>query len=282
MHPATDNPDTFASVWGSAGLLNGNRAGLVSVTYRHLSPPEIVKLAEEAGLKVLEWGGDVHVPVGNIEAARRVKTLTCDAGLETICYGSYYRVGHEAEGSMPAFDGVLATAIALGAPSIRVWAGTQGSDESDDGYFRRVCEDAGRIADLAGAYGVRIAFEFHGGTLNDNAEAAARLLAALPHPNIGTLWQPLVSLDEEQQFRSLVAVLPRLAHVHVFHWLPGDPIDRRPLSEGAGSWRAWLKKMHATGRSPDCLLEFVQHDRPSVLGPDAATLGGLLAEPHGD
>lgn len=255
---------------------NEGRAGLVTVTFRPLPPEEIVAVARKSGLEVLEWGGDVHVPAGDTRRAWEVAALTRDAGLETICYGSYYRVGHEGEGGKPPFTEVLATAVALDAPSIRVWAGTRGSDAADADYFSRVCHDANRIAGLASEEGVRIAFEFHDGTLNDNAEAAGKLLAALPHANIDTLWQPLVSLDAEQHDRSLRVVLPRLAHAHVFHWLPGDPIDRRPLSEGAGPWRRWLATMRAAGRSPDCLLEFVRGDGIAAFAADATALVGML------
>ena len=252
------------------------RAGLVTVTFRRLSPEEIIGVAREAGLSVLEWGGDVHVPAGETKRAREVAALTRAAGLETLCYGSYYRVGHEGEGGHPPWSDVLATAVALGAPSIRVWAGTRGSGGAGDAYFARVRDDANRVADLAAGQGVRIAFEFHDGTLNDNADAAARLLEALPHPNIDTLWQPLVSLDAGQRDRSLQVVLPRLAHVHAFHWLPGDPIDRRPLSEGAALWETWLAAMRAAGRRPDCLLEFVRGDDPAVLTGEAGVLRKLI------
>lgn len=252
------------------------RPGLVTVTFRQLLPEQIVGAASKYGLKVLEWGGDVHVPAGDINRARQVATLTRNAGLETICYGSYYRAGHEGEEWQPTFDDVLASAVALGAPSIRVWAGMRGSEMADEAYFSRVCGDAMRIADMAAAEGLRIAFEFHGGTLNDTAESSAKLLAALPHRNIDTLWQPLVSLDAAMQDRSLEVVLPRLAHIHVFHWLPGKSIDRRPLSEGVGAWSAWMSTMRAANRFPDALLEFVPGDRPSVLNQEASTLQSLL------
>ena len=255
---------------------NGGRPGLVTVTFRQLSPEEIIAVAKGAGLEVLEWGGDVHVPAGDTRRAREVAALARDAGLETICYGSYYRVGHEGEGGKPGFADVLATAAALGAPSIRVWAGTRGSEAADQAYFARVCDDSNRIADLAAEQGVRIAFEFHDGTLNDNAESSAKLLAALPHPNIDTLWQPLVSLSAEQRDRSLRTALPRLGHVHVFHWLPGDPIDRRRLAEGSALWKSWLAVMRAAGGKPDCLLEFVPGDDPGVLAGEAAQLAKLL------
>lgn len=252
------------------------RPGLVTVTFRPLAPEQIVEIAKSNGLQVLEWGGDVHVPAGDTKRAREVAALTRGAGLETICYGSYYRAGHEGEGGKPPFSDVLETAVSLGAPCIRVWAGMRGSQDADEPYFLRVCADANRIAGLAQSRGVRIAFEFHDGTLNDNAEAAARFFGALPHPNIFSLWQPLVSLDEEQRDRSLRVVIPRLAHVHVFHWLPGDPIDRRPMLEGEDHWRAWLNTIREAGCSADALLEFVRGDACGALVEDAVVLRRLL------
>ena len=38
--------------------------GLVSVTFRKLSPEEIVQLVVSSGLKGIEWGGDIHLPHG--------------------------------------------------------------------------------------------------------------------------------------------------------------------------------------------------------------------------
>src|SRR2546421_12786695 len=65
--------------------------GLVSVTFRQLAPAAVVDLAVRAGLCGIEWGADVHVP--DVPAARRVASLTGDAGLVVACYGSYPRPG---------------------------------------------------------------------------------------------------------------------------------------------------------------------------------------------
>lgn len=257
--------------------MNRARSGLVTVTFRALPPEEVIRVAKDSRLSVLEWGGDVHVPAGDVRRAAEVAALTSQAGLSTICYGSYYRAGHEGEGEGATFGEVLETAVALKAPAIRVWAGTRGSDQADATYVRTVCKDLGRIATLAEDKGVRVALEFHGGTLNDTPEASRALLAALPHPNLDSLWQPLVSLSRRMQDESLEVVLPRLAHVHVFQWLPGHPVERRPLRDGADAWRGWFARMREAGKSPDALLEFVRDDDPSNLPPDAAVLSELLA-----
>ena len=186
--------------------------GLVSVTFRQLAPAAIVALVNRVGLDAIEWGGDVHVPHGDIRTAREVRQMTHDAGLEIPSYGSYYRVGS----SEPVpFENVLETAVELGAPVIRVWAGIQGSDRADDATWARVIEDSHRIADLAQVAGLGIAYEYHGNTLTDTDAAASRLLAAVDHPAVGTYWQLREAVPLELQLLGLRAILPRLAHVHV-------------------------------------------------------------------
>jgi 3-dehydroshikimate dehydratase len=45
--------------------------GLVSVTFRKLTPVEVAGLVKKGGLKSIEWGGDIHVPHGDL--ARRAR-----------------------------------------------------------------------------------------------------------------------------------------------------------------------------------------------------------------
>ena len=94
------------------------KTGLTSVTFRQKSPEEIIALAKEAGLTGIEWGGDIHVPAGDTKTASEIGRKTREAGLAVLSYGSYYR-GDEGEDFAP----VLASAKALGAPVIRIWAG---------------------------------------------------------------------------------------------------------------------------------------------------------------
>ena len=105
------------------------KSGLCSVTFRKLPAAEVVELVVRAGLDGIEWGGDVHVLHGEIDLAREVGEMTLAKGLEIPSYGSYYRVA-ESEKQGLTFDTVLQTAVALGAPLIRVWAGARGSADA--------------------------------------------------------------------------------------------------------------------------------------------------------
>lgn len=252
------------------------RAGLVSVSFRKLSARDLVDLAAGSGLSCVEWGGDIHVPHGDIAIARDVAKMTADGGLAVSAYGSYYRVG-ESEAAGLSFQAVLDTAVALGAPTIRVWTGKKASAESDPAYRQAVATDALRVATMAEEAGVIVGYEYHAHTLTDTLESARSLLAATDHPAIQCLWQPAVGLSMEAALATLDVVMPRLCHVHAYYW--GETgADRFPLGDGRERWRQYLSRIRAAGHDPDVLLEFVPDDDPAVLPREAATLRELLAE----
>lgn len=247
--------------------------GLLSVTFRNLSPAQIAALAASSGLGAMEWGGDVHVPPGRADIAGEVRKITADAGLRTAAYGSYFRV---AAGTDDEFAAVLESAEALGAPSIRVWAGTKGSWESDASHMQHVADEALRLADKAARAGIVLSFEFHGGTVNDTREASLRFLAAADHPNLATYWQPPLKVPEDESLAGLRDMLPRVRDVHVFHWTVGDEgIVRHPLSEGKDTWRRVFDILRGTGRDHAVMLEFVRDDSTESFIEDARTLLAL-------
>jgi sugar phosphate isomerase/epimerase len=249
--------------------------GLVSITFRKLSCAEIVALVRKAGLQGIEWGGDVHVPHGDLSRAREVRELTQENGLATAAYGSYYRAG-QSEGAGLAFERVLETAVELGAPTIRVWPGVAGSDAVDEEGRWKIIEDLRRIAVLAAKVGVTITTEFHGGTLTDTNESAGRLLVEVDHPNVFTGWQPHNGEETGECVAGLREVLPRVSTIHVFHWWP-TAAERHPLADGAERWaRFWPLLGQAPG-DRHALLEFVQGDEPAAFLRDAATLREWLA-----
>jgi hypothetical protein len=128
--------------------------GLVSVTFRKLTPPQIVELVSLGRLVGVEWGGDVHVPHGDLARGEEVGRMTRDAGLAVAAYGSYFEVGEsEAEGL--SFASVLETALALGAPLIRVWAGRSGPAQTDATTRQRIIADSQRITRTSPRYGKR-------------------------------------------------------------------------------------------------------------------------------
>ncbi|HZG58266.1 sugar phosphate isomerase/epimerase family protein [Paenibacillus sp.] len=249
------------------------RTGLLSITFRSLPPAEVVRLAAEAGLDAIEWGGDVHAPHGDRAAAAEAARLTREAGLTVRGYGSYYRLG--VEGQPFGFEDVLASAVALGAPAIRVWAGNRASAEADDAWRERVTAEARRVAETAKAEGIVVCLEYHANTLTDTCDSAIRLLREADSANLRTLWQPAIGLSAAERLDELTRVSPWLEYVHAYYWVDGE---RRPFAEGAEEWERYLRAVRELPGERHAMLEFVRDDAPGQLLEDAGALKRLVRD----
>ena len=253
-----------------------NKTGLVSITFRQKSTEEIIDLAQKNRLDGIEWGSDVHVPVGNLENARAVGNETRAAKLEVVAYGSYYRAGAENEFQ---FYQVLETAVALGAPAIRVWAGNKGTERTTEKEWQTVAEDLHRIGELADRENVQVHLEYHDATLTDSAENTMNLLKAVDHPNLFTYWQPSVGIFTDARLASIGQVAPRLANVHVFNW---DFIFRLPLVVGRNQWQRFIDKIDSIQSEylsdRYFMLEFVKDDDETQFKKDAQVLIELIKQ----
>ena len=221
------------------------KTSVASVTFRRKSVCEVAELARRAGLDAVEWGGDIHVPPGNAQAARAALHCTRENGLTVSAYGSYYRAGAEED-----FGPVLETALSLGCRVIRVWAGRQGS---------ALCTQEER---------------YHADTLTDTLASALALLGEAP--GLRTLWQPPVGLTAAENLHALHALEGRVENLHVYHR------DRegacRPLAEGTADWHAYFAAAQKDGTQRYATLEFVMGDNEEQFLQDAAALHVLLKE----
>ena len=250
------------------------QAGLVSVTFKEMPCEDVIRHAQTAGLKAIEWHGLDHVPHGDLEIAHRIRQRTLDAGLAMAAYGSYYVLG-QSEGMGLSFDTVLQTAEALDAPMIRVWAGHKNPDQTPDHIRTHIVEEAGRVADLAAEEQIKIVLEFHVDTLTQTGESCAELLCDLDHPNVSTYWQPTPGVDVSRNLDQLRCVLPWLVGLHVFHWGPTH-MDRHALAKGESDWTQYLAMAGQRHGRLDVLLEFVKGGTVEQFNEDAATLHRLL------
>lgn len=252
------------------------KTGLVSITFRQLSVEKIVDLVSKAGLDGIEWGGDIHVPHGNIEKAKKTAYLTNEAGLEVAAYGSYYRVGCKNE-DIGSFDNILDTAVVLGAPIIRVWAGDRGSNKADQEWWDTVVKESRNIADKAEDRGVKIAYEYHDNTLTDTDQSSIRLLEKVNHPNIYTFWQPPHSLTIDERKESIKGILPWLTNIHVFYWTDSPDRERHPIKLAKNDWIDYLKTAIKSGIDNYAMIEFVKGDEIEQFLEDAKTLKDIVS-----
>lgn len=257
------------------------RPGLCSVTFRGLGRAEVVEAAADAGLTAVEWGGDVHVPHGDVVAAADAAARSADAGLEIVSYGSYLFLG---SGGAAEIDPVLNTARALGAPGVRVWCPPGVEPGAGDDERVEVVRAAATLCGAAADHGLTVTLEFHGGTLTATAASTVALLDEVGAPNLFTAWQVpyWAPAPDAAELSDIAALAPRLSHVHVYEWDPDH--TRHPLARGADRWPARLVEATASGAAAvaagvprAALVEFVPGDDPGRLAAEAATLRGWLA-----
>lgn len=242
--------------------------GLVSISFRKLSPAEILRLCEKSGLQCIEWGGDIHVPAGDVKRAKEVAAMTADCGMKTAAYGSYFRLGQPDDD----FRRNLACACELQTPVLRIWAGLRGSRECTAEERAQWTDQLGRLAQLGKSCGITVAPEYHINTLTDEPESVRQLMKDLPEQQF--YWQPRWDRSEAERLNNLAQVADRLTHIHVFTWrIENGREIRLPLSEGAHMWQQVI-----AGQPDDrcALMEFVQEDDPANLIRDAAVFRSWL------
>ncbi|MGJ8583417.1 MAG: sugar phosphate isomerase/epimerase family protein [Marinosulfonomonas sp.] len=253
------------------------RPGLCSVTFRALTPERIISLVEEAGLKAIEWGMDGHLPPGDLKLARALSQQCGDAGIATPTVGSYLR-SNKAED--PAFAAVLESAQALGAKTIRIWAGQLPSDKATPRERAKTVETIRSRCDAAQASGLRLSLEYHSNTLTDTLDSTLRLLDEVDHPCLTTYWQPRGAIPSATAVSELAALGLFLGDIHVFYWTNFQ--NRFALQAGEEMWTAVFDHLIAQPRrdKEDCrnaFLEFVLNDDVEQFKRDARTLRQLLS-----
>lgn len=261
------------------------KSGLVSVSFRKKGICELIKATKESGLKYIEWGGDVHIPMGNVKLARRVRRLMHGAGLKCASYGSYFGLMYHCDEHFPLpFKKVLKTAKALGAKTIRVWLGwprcgcKKGCEQyvCQNGYNRAVritkelCRQTRKFDPT-----LTLSIECHFATLTDDYHDTLKFISDVNEDNLRLYWQPNHAKGFEYNLEALKALLPWITNVHVFNW--DKDAKKYPLCDGTGDWDKYLEVLNDKNEGERiCFLEFMPDGELTSLPCEAKTLNKLL------
>ena len=247
------------------------KTGLVSVSFRKLTVEEIIAATKDAGLDGVEWGGDVHVPHGDVEKAEYVAKLMKEAGLETFSYGSYFRVG---DTPVEDFRGVIDCARALGTNVIRIWGGTMSPEKMTEEYRAKLIADTKVICDMAKEHGLIVAYECHPDTITETLDSAMLAIKEVGKENMGTYWQPTAVLTTEENIHVLTQVLPYAYNLHVFVW--DKDFKRYTLEEGEAVWTRYIDIAKTNPQIKAAMLEFIKENSLEQMKLDAATLNKMV------
>ena len=242
--------------------------GLVSVSFRSLSPEEVVQAMANCGLKYVEWGSDIHAPCTDTERLQQIVALQEKYGVTCCSYGTYFRLGFTPIEELPDY---IRAAKLLGTKTLRLWAGKKSPDkftpEERDQFFA-VCREAAKIAEDAG---VTLCMECHRNTYTQTQEGALELMQAVNSPAFRMYWQPSQALSVEGNVEYIQKLMPYIDNLHVFQRKNEVPC---PLSTGQEAWKTYLSQFSGDRAA---LLEFMPDNRVESLPVEAETLRHIVA-----
>lgn len=187
--------------------------GFTTTTFRNIKNVEkIVKIASQAGVDCIEWGGDIHVK--DVETAKRVKELCDNVNINVSSYGSYYRVGSKDE---KEWKKICEISSALGADAVRVWLGTADSEKTDAATYKSLVEDAKSMCAVASEYGLIVCPECHDNTYNNNTDAFLKIHKDIGCDNFRTYFQSRYK-KKAYDLDRIERTLPFIESVHVSYF----------------------------------------------------------------
>lgn len=260
---ARPSKSTGKGAWSTVASV---QLGLVSVSFRPLSPEQILRHAAAAGLTQIEWGSDVHAPYDCPDRVRQIAALQRSSGISCSSYGTYFRLGQTPLQELPC---AIEAANRLGTGILRLWCGDKSGAEMSAEERARLLEVCCHAAELAEQSGVTLCMECHAKTWTERPEDAHWLMRTVNSPAFRMYWQPSQWRTQAENCASAALLAADTVHLHVFHW---QGRQRYPLHQGVEAWREYLRYFPAPRT---LLLEFMPHDSPEELPAEAEALRSL-------
>ena len=246
------------------------QTGLVSISFRKLTPKQVIDAVAAAGLKYIEWGSDVHAPCNDIARLEEIARMQKESGISCSSYGTYYHIGKEKTEEI--YDYIKAAKI-LGTNILRLWCGSGKPCAEFTQEEREAIYAQGReLAKIAEQENVILCMERHGWTLTEEAESALQVMQAVDSPAFRMYWQPNQYKTVEDNIASAKLLAPYVYNIHVFNW-EGDVWY--PLRGGLETWRKYLSCIPG---DHILLLEFMPDNRVESLPEEASALFEMIGE----
>lgn len=242
--------------------------GLVSVSFRTLTPERIIKEIKKAGLSCIEWGSDIHAPCNDLGRLREIAELQKESGIFCCSYGTYFRLGSDNTDELINY---INAAKILGTDILRLWCGNKATDEYTIEDETALFDECRKAAAIAQKHGVTLCMECHNGTYTHYKEGAIKLMKEINSPALRMYWQPnqFVTEEENKKYARLLSSFTK--NIHVFNWTKKE---RFPLCEAEALWKAYLSYFNG---SQTLLLEFMPDDSIDSLIAEAEALK-MIAE----
>lgn len=246
------------------------KIGMTSLTLKNESITNVVKIAKEAGIEGIEWGvSDKHMKLCDEKSAEEIRKASSEYGVEIFSLGSYCYMEEREE-----CDVALETAVLLGAPIIRIWAGKLPPYECDDEYRDKIISNTIYMANKAREHNIVLGFEYHPWTLTETADDAIALISEINKDNVGLYWQPSSKISLEENILDRNKVMPYcVGNIHIQNYSEEVGYQNLSLIEDG------LKLFFDDIKSEDyrVMIEFVKDGSVENLFDDAHALRKVIS-----
>ena len=243
------------------------KAGLVSISFRQLTPEQICQAMVKAGLQYVEWGSDVHAPRNDAAALEQIANLQKQYGITCCSYGTYFVLGKNPVEELPEY---FAAAKALGTNILRLWCGSKNPENTTDEEREFLFSQCKQAAILAEKAGVVLCMECHNNTYTESQSGAIELMEYVASPAFRMYWQPNQFRTVDVNISYARNLAPYIHHLHVFQW---KGKEKFPLADGKEEWLTYLKQLNGNHYM---LLEFMPDNDVASLKTEADTLRDIM------
>ena len=241
-------------------------AGLVSISFRQLSPEALAVLCRKNQIHWIEWGSDVHAPYNDPQRLSEICKLQTEYDLRCSSYGTYFKLG---EHDTAELSGYIRAAKTLGTNILRLWCGSRNFEEMTTAEREHIISECRKAAAIAEREHVILCMECHNRTFTNCMEGAVLLMESVNSPAFQMYWQPNQFRTQEENLAYARRIAKYTRIIHVFNWAGSN---RYPLDGAADLWLRYLSCFDGTQK---LLLEFMPDDRPESLSTEANTLNAI-------
>ena len=246
-----------------------HKTGFVSVSFRSLSPEEVLRAAVDVGAYYIEWGSDVHAPYADTERLQQIALLQKQYGVSCCSYGTYFRLGETPLAELP---GYIAAAKILGTDILRLWIKWRSPEEYTPEEKEELFDQCRAAAKIAEDAGVILCMECHRRTYTETKESALELMAAVNSPSFRMYWQPGSARTIEENVAYARALKDYTYHIHVYQ---NKGKEKFPLADGLEEWKTYMREFP---EDRYLLLEFMPDGKVETLPREMDTLREIIGQ----
>lgn len=237
--------------------------GLVSISFRQLSPRQLAALCARNHLRWIEWGSDIHAPYCDTLRLTEIIALQEEFHLQCSSYGTYFKLGQDDTQELRRY---IHAAKSLGTHILRLWCGSKNYEDMTLEERARILSESKKAAAIAEEAQVVLCLECHNNTFTNCLEGARTLMESVNSPAFRMYWQPNQFHDLEWNLEYARNIGKYTEIIHVFNW---EGHNKYPLADACAIWTQYLACFD--GRQK-LLLEFMPDNLPESLETEAGSL----------